>query len=925
MGTALVEDTVAAEGAWRLRQALSRDAHSRPASQTEQEDACDPCDLAAGFRGASSIHVLRRVFNVLDPLRNILETSLGGWQPPQVVVIGEENSGKSSVLERIAMMPIFPRNQRLCTRMPIHVRLRNAHKSMPATLEVFNTQTNQTEEEAYVIPTEFGVTDVTAKMQEIIAKEHGDLARAVSTQRIIILTIEGPHVPSIDLIDMPGLVSAPTELKAQTAEIFDKHMAKFSPCSLFLATVRATTAPNTSLAIEMIQARGLHNRTVGVFTMCDHAMAIPDFQNAFLERIQPHPPVDCGAVALEPYGWVCVMNAPVDVQQQSAVNTCANFARLKCQAAAEEAFMREKMPTAFQEGRAGCDALVQRLSTLFMQFISRSWVPRTIQLIDKALDDTRLENTNLGLPEFDRPGSDHAQRAREACVADAKRKLQHSKRELVEACIKTGPVHELTSQLRAITSELLSADLCELPVQWRNQRDRLMTECKHASHALSEYWIQSIINMLQQPDPPQQPSTKAKTTPANQSKDEAAVFQLARFPNFISMVRRILECLVVGAEEQLVEDLEFLIKHHYSTASSAAAVRLQYGSDGKTMTLCLQKNDKHALMDSITFCFLEHSTVCILEKLSNVFEAASTEVDDDGWVETCAPQRRALAERVRKLTEVKNQIFDMLGSKSGLGLLRVSPGVVEGQCQYIKGFAGSVGSVAIDQFGHVFAVDQGDCTIKVFSGEGPEGKLIRKFRCQSQPTGLCIGRDGDIYVCDQNVQHITVYSHGGEKIRQIDGVTQPVDVAVDCNNVVYVTSTRSPGFVILNDNGCHVETSSSYDHYIAPYPNGSSYIAVDEVEGRVIVAKMNSSIQEYRNDGKGACHMRSQIPSRGGIALDHNGMLYVAAGSETRVYDKQGKVIMSIPCDKAQHVAVDGLGQVLVSEGENRRILVVRK
>lgn len=43
---------------------------------------------------------------------------------PRVIVIGEKNQGKSSLLENITKCAIFPRNTSQCTKMPIRLRMR---------------------------------------------------------------------------------------------------------------------------------------------------------------------------------------------------------------------------------------------------------------------------------------------------------------------------------------------------------------------------------------------------------------------------------------------------------------------------------------------------------------------------------------------------------------------------------------------------------------------------------------------------------------------------------------------------------------------------------------------------------------------------------------------------------------------------------
>eukprot|EP00976_Prorocentrum_cordatum_P039983 812060-Prorocentrum_minimum.AAC.1 len=46
---------------------------------------------------------------------------------PRIIVVGQESTGKSSVLERIAMLPLFPRGEDICTRLPIELRLQHTH------------------------------------------------------------------------------------------------------------------------------------------------------------------------------------------------------------------------------------------------------------------------------------------------------------------------------------------------------------------------------------------------------------------------------------------------------------------------------------------------------------------------------------------------------------------------------------------------------------------------------------------------------------------------------------------------------------------------------------------------------------------------------------------------------------------------------
>ena len=150
-----------------------------------------------------SLSALRSVFDVLDPLSELLAETLKGWQTPVVIVFGNETSGKSSLLERLAMMPLLPRGEGTCTRLPIVLKLRHAKQASPPVLVVRDSTTGK-EEVRRVVSVAGGEVDVRREMERIIETEHEGL-RSVSTTRTIEVHVHSPAVPSIDLVDLPGL------------------------------------------------------------------------------------------------------------------------------------------------------------------------------------------------------------------------------------------------------------------------------------------------------------------------------------------------------------------------------------------------------------------------------------------------------------------------------------------------------------------------------------------------------------------------------------------------------------------------------------------------------------------------------------------------------------------------------------------------
>lgn len=111
---------------------------------------------------------LSKFFKELDPLQDLLRETLNGLKAPKVKVMGDESAGKSTILEMLAMIPLFPRKRRSCTRLAIHLRLRRTPGVSRVWLSVASAD-DESKEFSMEIPQENGwsmVQEVMEGLQE---------------------------------------------------------------------------------------------------------------------------------------------------------------------------------------------------------------------------------------------------------------------------------------------------------------------------------------------------------------------------------------------------------------------------------------------------------------------------------------------------------------------------------------------------------------------------------------------------------------------------------------------------------------------------------------------------------------------------------------------------------------------------------------
>jgi len=113
---------------------------------------------------------------------------------PQIAILGDQSSGKSSVLEAITKLS-FPRNIETCTRFATQVSLRqNERAALSAHIDdepEFNKRYHSME--------------ATADIHPIISEANRILCSRVEiSDKVLEITISGPTLSPLTIIDLPG-------------------------------------------------------------------------------------------------------------------------------------------------------------------------------------------------------------------------------------------------------------------------------------------------------------------------------------------------------------------------------------------------------------------------------------------------------------------------------------------------------------------------------------------------------------------------------------------------------------------------------------------------------------------------------------------------------------------------------------------------
>jgi hypothetical protein len=193
-----------------------------------------------------------------------LNIPIDEYKLPIIVNIGNESSGKSSLIRNILKCDIFPIDKNLCTKCPIKIELFNS--DIEEYIITFKDNTIKLKDKE---KTKLHVAAIMNKIDDIIDDE-------------LFIKISNKYVINSTFYDLPGIIEYPADMRDKSKNIINKYINQ--PNTIIICVIPAnTTRLTANQALGMVNDANKTKDCLIALTMVD--LLHNDDIELFIDRI----------------------------------------------------------------------------------------------------------------------------------------------------------------------------------------------------------------------------------------------------------------------------------------------------------------------------------------------------------------------------------------------------------------------------------------------------------------------------------------------------------------------------------------------------------------------------------------------------------------------------------------------------------------
>jgi GTPase SAR1 family protein len=292
---------------------------------------------------------------------------------PSIIVIGDESSGKSSLLENIIKCPVFPRDQTFCTKCPVHLSLTTGAACYSVS---FRGETKECKDSKDILPA----------VKRYMATIEGE--NVIDDE--IHVKFQSEEVYRLEMYDLPGIRAYPETLAQKITTMYRKYLGM--PNTIVICVAPATQPRLTaSRSISMVLNMNLQQKCILVLTLIDRLMP-ENIEELLISRVLN---LSDEVRGLNFYGINGVINR-VHTDRHTLQENDANEARWY-----EEHIFRD-MPAEYAKKKREIHTnlsvfnLITKINKLMEVFIDTYWKPRFVETIKRNVDNIEKQIADIG-------------------------------------------------------------------------------------------------------------------------------------------------------------------------------------------------------------------------------------------------------------------------------------------------------------------------------------------------------------------------------------------------------------------------------------------------------------------------------------------------------------------------------------------------